>query len=37
MKPEEVLGKFVIHQMMVKDTRYIDDVVITSGCFQSNK
>jgi hypothetical protein len=26
MVPEEVLGKFGSHQIMVKDTKYIDDV-----------
>jgi hypothetical protein len=26
MNPEEVLGKFVSHQMMVKNTKYIDDI-----------
>ena len=26
MMPEEVLVKFVSHQMMVKDAKYIDDV-----------
>jgi hypothetical protein len=26
MMPEEVLGKFVSHQMMVKDTKYINSV-----------
>jgi hypothetical protein len=25
MVPEEVLGKFVSHQMVVKDAKYIDD------------
>jgi hypothetical protein len=29
MMPEEVLGKFLGHQMMVKDTKYIDD--LTNG------
>jgi hypothetical protein len=26
MVPEEVLGKFVSHQMVVKDAKYTDDV-----------
>ena len=26
MSPEEVLGEFVSHQMMVKDGKYIDDI-----------
>jgi hypothetical protein len=26
MSPEKVLGKFVSHQMMVKDIKYIDDI-----------
>jgi hypothetical protein len=26
MSPEEVLGKFVNHQMMVKDVKYINDI-----------
>jgi hypothetical protein len=26
LSPEEVLGKFVSHQMMVKDTKYINDI-----------
>jgi hypothetical protein len=29
MSPEEILGKFVIRRMMVKEARYIDD--ITNG------
>lgn len=26
MSPEEVMGKFISHQMMVKNAKYIDDV-----------
>jgi hypothetical protein len=26
MSPEEVLGKIVNHQMMVKDVKYINDI-----------
>jgi hypothetical protein len=35
MMLEEVLGKFVSHQMMVKDAKYIDDVA--NGRTPSNK
>jgi hypothetical protein len=35
MSPEEALGKFVSHQMMVKDSKYIDDM--TNGSLPSTK
>jgi hypothetical protein len=35
MSPEEVFGKFVSHQMMVKDAKYIDDVA--NGSLSSTK
>jgi hypothetical protein len=35
MSPEEVFGKFVSHQMMVKDAKYIDDVA--NGSLPSTK
>jgi hypothetical protein len=35
MSPKEVLGKFVSHQMMVKNAKYIDNVV--NGSLPSNE
>jgi hypothetical protein len=35
MSPKEALGKFVSHQMMVKDSKYIDDV--TNGSLLSTE
>jgi hypothetical protein len=37
MVPEEVLGKFVSHQMMVKNEKYIDDVANRSTPSTSHK
>jgi hypothetical protein len=35
--PKEVLGKFVSHQMMVRDAKYIDDVTNGSTSFTESQ